>query len=93
VTTSNIFTEQADGDVEAKYDLIAEAFGTVQGFLQQLKLHLSHRIDSNLSDYAVKILAQILVFCASVNKVISEGRFSECHHISTISSTSIDYCQ
>jgi hypothetical protein len=86
VTPSNVVIGQAADDVKAKYDLIVEAFGTIQGFLQRLKHHLRPSMDMHLKEIAVKILAQILICCASITKVMLDGRAGECHQMSTIPS-------
>jgi hypothetical protein len=85
-TPSNIVIGQAADDVKAKYDLIVEAFGTIQGFLQRLKHHLRPSMDMQLKEIAIKILAQILMCCASITKVVRDGRASGCHLMSTVPS-------
>jgi hypothetical protein len=68
---------QAAGGASTKYDMIVKALGTIQGFLERLKIHLRHHMDTSLGDIAIRVLVQILVLLASVTRTVRQGRFCE----------------
>jgi hypothetical protein len=68
---------QAAKDVSASYDALVDLFESIESFLSRLEISTKIPPSEAMTDYVIKVLAEVLSTLARATKQVKKGRLSE----------------